>query len=76
LHLSGRDYILRSGFSAADTMLGFNLIAAPYYVRLDPFENVRAYVDRISARPAFIDARKDDGPQEFYTKDFYEIQRD
>jgi len=76
LHLKDRDYILASGFSAADTMLGFNLIAAPYYVRLDPFPKVSAYVERISARPAFIAARAEDGPQEFYTQDFYEVPRD
>jgi len=75
-HLSDRAYILKSGFSAADTMLGFNLIAAPYFVRLDPYPSVRAYVDRIAARPAFQEARKDDGAQEFYTQDFYEIARD
>ncbi len=76
LHLAGRDYILASGFSAADTMMGFNLISAPYYVHLDPFPRVQAYVARISARPAFLTARADDGPQEFYTKDFYEVDRD
>jgi len=76
LHLKDREYVLASGFSAADTMLGFNLIAAPYYVRLDPFPNVQAYVARISARPAFQAARKDDGEQEFYTQDFYEVARD
>lgn len=74
--LEGRDYILASGFSAADTMMGFNLIAAPYYVRLDPFMNVQDYVARISKRTAFQAARADDGPQEFYTQDFYEIARD
>lgn len=75
-HLKDRDYVLTSGFSAADTMLGFNLIAAPYYVRLDPFPTVSAYVERISSRPAFIEARAQDGPQEFYTQDFYEVPRD
>ncbi len=76
LHLKDRDFILPSGFSAADTMLGFNLIAAPYYVRLDPFKRVQAYVERISTRPAFVKARAQDGVQEFYTQDFYEVPRD
>ncbi len=46
------DYILPSGFSGADTMLGYNLRAAPHYVRLDPFPNIRAYIatDRGAAR--------------------------
>lgn len=74
--LEGQDYLLPSGFSAADTMLGFNLIAAPYYLHLDPFPNVLAYVARISARPAFVAARAADGEQEFYTQDFYEVPRE
>lgn len=76
LHLAKHEYLLPSGFSAADTMLGFNLIAAPYYVRLDPFPNIRAYVERISTRPAFQAARSEDGTQEFYTQDFYEVASD
>lgn len=69
-----QDFLLPSGFSAADTMLGFNLMAAPYYLRLDPFPNVRAYMDRIEARPAYQSARALDGPQEFYTEDFYGVE--
>lgn len=72
-HLDGRDYLLSSGFSAADTMFGFNLIAAPYFVRMDPYPNIRAYVDRFNARPAFKSAMAQDGPQAFYKQDFYEI---
>ena len=72
--LAGRDWLLESGFSAADTMMGFNLFAAPYYVKMDRFENVQAYVARIEARPAYKEARALDGQQEFYKKDFYEVQ--
>ena len=67
------DYILPSGFSGADTMLGYNLRAAPHYVRLDPFPNVRAYIARITARPGYQEALALDGQQEFYTQDFYEV---
>lgn len=67
------DFILPSGFSAADTMMGFNLFAAPYFVALDPFPRVRAYRARLEARPGFRRARKRDGPQEFYSRDFYPI---
>lgn len=71
--LGQRDWLLESGFSAADTMMGFNLFAAPYYVRMDRFANVRAYMARIEARPAYHAARALDGKQEFYKKDFYDV---
>lgn len=74
LVLKDQDFLLASGFSAADTMLGFNLLAAPYYVRLDPFPNIRAYIERMEARPAYQAARALDGPQEFYTQDFYGVE--
>lgn len=71
--LADREWLLESGFSAADTMMGFNLFSAPYYVRMDKFPNVQAYVARIEARPAYQKARALDGHQEFYKKDFYEV---
>ena len=71
--LADRDWLLESGFSAADTMMGFNLFSAPYYVHMDRFPNVQAYVERIKARPAYKTARALDGTQEFYKKDFYEV---
>ena len=71
--LADRDWLLSSGFSAADTMMGFNLFSAPYYVKMDGFPNVLAYVERIKARKAYQDARELDGPQEFYKKDFYDV---
>lgn len=66
-------FLLPSGFSAADTMLGFNLIAVPYYVRMDPYPNIRRYWAAITERPAFKAARAADGPQAFYSQEFYEV---
>ena len=71
--LGDQDYLLRSGFSGADTMLGFNLLAAPYYVDLSPLAKLQAYWHRIKMRPAFAMAREKDGKQDFYTKDFYPV---
>ncbi len=71
--LGDQDYLLPSGFSAADTMMGFNLFAAPYYVKLDPFPGLRAYRDRLAARPAYQAARARDGEMDFYTQDFYPV---
>ena len=70
------DYLLLSGFSAADAMLGFNLFAAPFYVRLDPWPRLQSYWERISNRPAFRMAAQIEGPQAFYAKDFYEVPVD
>ncbi|SHH83996.1 glutathione S-transferase family protein [Cognatishimia maritima] len=69
--LGQQDWLLASGFSAADTMLGYNLTAVPFFVDLADFPNIRAYVERMQARPAFQRARAQDGAQEFYSKPFY-----
>ncbi|WP_224814028.1 glutathione S-transferase family protein [Hasllibacter sp. MH4015] len=67
------EYLLPSGFSAADTMLGFNLFAAPFYMDMEPFAELRAYWARLQARPAFQAAAEIEGPQTFYAKDFYPV---
>lgn len=71
--LNGRDWLLASGFSAVDTMFGYNLFAAPYFVRLAGFPNLLGYIDRITKRPAYQAARARDGAQQFFRKDFYEV---
>ncbi|PIE14496.1 MAG: glutathione S-transferase [Rhodobacterales bacterium] len=71
--LAQHDYLLASGFSAADTMMGFTLDAASHYVRLDEFAHVRAYKERIEARPAYQRAAEAEGLQRFYDRDFYEL---
>lgn len=71
--LARQDHLLPSGFSAADTMMGYNLLVAPRFVRMEPFPAIRAYQDRIAARPAFQAARARDGAQTFYARDFYEV---
>jgi glutathione S-transferase len=71
--LKGQEYVLASGVSALDMMMGFNISAAPYYVKLDEFPNLAAYQARLAARPAYQRARAKDGEQSFYTKDFYPL---
>lgn len=73
--VAGQDYLLPSGFSGADAMLGFNLSAAAYFVKLDPYPYIRAYRDRIANRAAYQKALELDGPQEFYDQAFYEVPR-
>lgn len=71
--MGDHDWLLPGGFSGADAMMGFNLFAAPYYVKLDPFPKLTAYRARIAARPAFKAARARDGVPDFYVKDFYPV---
>ena len=46
-------WLLPSGFSAADIMMGFNLFAFSYYVPLDAFPRLLAYKARVEARPPY-----------------------
>ncbi|MBO6633340.1 glutathione S-transferase family protein [Parvibaculum sp.] len=55
-HLADRDYLLKSGFSAVDTNVGYSVHLAKGFVSLDPFSNVVAYYERLAARPAFKQA--------------------
>lgn len=70
------NWLLPSGFSAADVMMGFNLFAAPFYVDLEPFPRLRAYKARMEARPAYRRAVAREGPQSFYAQDFYPVPED
>jgi len=72
----GGDYLLPSGFSAADAMVAFNLFAAPFYVRMDAYPKLSAYWARVQARPGFQAAAALEGPQRFYARDFYEVPQD
>lgn len=67
------EYLLPSGFSAADCMLGFNLFAAPFYVHMDAYPGLQAYWARLQAREGFQAAAAIEGPQTFYSRDFYEV---
>jgi glutathione S-transferase len=71
--LGDNEFLLPSGFSAADIMMGFNLFAVPYYVPLTAYPKLGAYRARLEARPSYQAARAKDGEQEFYTQDFYPI---
>jgi len=51
--LAGRDFLASDAFSAADIMMGFTLLAARMLAVLDDCPKLNAYLDRITARPAF-----------------------
>lgn len=56
--LADREFLLRSGFSAADTMVGYSVHLARRFVSIQPFPQVVAYYGRLSDRPAFQAARE------------------
>lgn len=74
--MGDHDWLLPGGFSGADIMMGFNLFAAPFYVKMDEFPKLRAYAARLAARPAHQRAVEREGPQRFYDKDFYPVPED
>ena len=62
---------LCGAFAAPDVMVGASLLIARRFVALpDP---LAAYLDRLTARPAYLAAQAQDGPAELYTRDFYPL---
>jgi glutathione S-transferase len=51
--LAGRDYLLDSGFSAADVSVGQAVYLARFFAHLDGFEAVNAWYERITQRAGF-----------------------
>jgi glutathione S-transferase len=51
--LIDRDYLLSTGFSAADIGVGYSLHLADRLIELTKFANVARYLERLRARPAF-----------------------
>ena len=52
-NLASRDYVLRSGFSAADTSVGYSVHLASTLIETDKLHNVTAYHRRLARRDAF-----------------------
>ena len=67
----GRDYLLATGFTAADVGVGQAVYMARHFARLDPFPAVAAWYERIAARPAFRASLPRDGGH-LYARAFYE----
>ena len=67
--VENRDYLLTSGFSAADISVGQAVYMSRYFVKLDAHPAVAEWYARITERESFQKAL----PQEhgIYTRDFY-----
>lgn len=70
--LDGRDYLLDSGFSAADVGVVQALYMARHFARIEPFGRLSEYYARVTTRPAFVRTLPPDNAVRLYKQDFYE----
>ncbi len=63
-HLKHQDYILKSGFSAADINLGWTLEFSECRGRLKSFPTLQAYLARLRVRDGYKRAIERGGPQD------------
>jgi glutathione S-transferase len=62
-HLENRDYLLGSRFTVADAYMFWALFVAPHGgISLNPYPALKAYVERIHARPSVVAALAFEGP--------------
>ena len=60
--LDGRDYLLASGFSAADIQFGYVVAVADQFGAVGDRPRLRAWLARVTVRPAYIAAVEKGGP--------------
>lgn len=68
--VENRDYLLTSGFSAADISVGQAIYMARHFAPLDAHPEVSNWYDRITDRPAF-QASLPVGSERLYDQEFY-----
>lgn len=69
--VENRDYLLTSGFSAADVSVGQAVYMARHFRRLDDHPAVADWYARITERPEFQKSLPDEDGARLYTQDFY-----
>ena len=70
--VENRDYLLTSGFSAADIAVGQAVYMARHFARTDGFPELSAWYERITERPAFRAALPGPDDDRLYRREFYE----
>ena len=70
--VENRDYLLTSGFSAADIAVGQAIYMAKHFARIEPFPELTKWYDRITERPSFQKSLPPEDAAGLYTRDFYE----
>ena len=68
--VENRDYLLTSGFSAADISVGQAVYMARHFATLDDHPETARWYARISERPAFV-ASLPEADARLYDRDFY-----
>ncbi|KKK64590.1 hypothetical protein LCGC14_2982670 [marine sediment metagenome] len=69
--VENRDYLLTSGFSAADISVGQAVYMARHFASFDGFPEVARWFEQITDRPAFRDSLPPEGAELLYQQDFY-----
>ncbi len=70
--LARRDYLLDSGFSAADVACGYSVYSGSHYAKPDPYPALMDWYGRLRERPAF-QASLPPESERIYKKDFYPV---
>ncbi len=71
VRLQGREYLLDSGFTAADIGVGQAVSMSRHFARIEDFQGLSEWYGRITARPAFIASLPEQGAG-IYDREFYE----
>jgi len=74
--IENRDYLLTSGFSAADVACGQAVYMGRHFVRLDAYPEAAKWMARLATRPAFQAALPPDDAMLLYKQDFYPVWPD
>ena len=69
--VENRDYLLTSGFSAADISVGQSVYMARHFVKLDNHPETARWYDRLAERPAFQASLPPEGADLLYNEEFY-----
>lgn len=69
--LDGQDYLLDTGFSAADIGIGQAIYMSRHFARIEGFHNLKDWYARITGREAFTASLPAPG-EGIYGRDFYE----
>ena len=71
-HLAGRDYLLKTGFSAVDTNVGYSVHIARHFTPLAAFAEFDVpIINGLAARPAFLKSLP--ASPAIYKQEFYEL---
>jgi glutathione S-transferase len=69
--VENRDYLLTSGFSAADISVGQAVYMTRHFTPIEPFPELTEWYARITERPGFRTALPPKGAEVLYQRDFY-----